>query len=349
MLEWLITNLAQIGVNTVSGIAQTALVDIGCDLTMFESLFPKINNVDTLEFLFVVLQSVAVAFIFLNIIWQSFKLIGSGLGMEAEDPLKLIVKSFVAVLLVIKGRDLLELGLDAMNIPFQDVINSHSLVFLDNFNYTSLDSKFALLQIAFPVVGVPVDIISTIIVAVMFILILYNFLKLVLEFYERYMLLGIIVISCPLGFMTSCSSATGNIFKAWVRMFVGQLFMLLLNAWSLVIFMIVCSEFGGSSNTNLVFWCFAVLALAKVMQKMDTYMQRLGIEIGATGGSLMEGMFVAKMMTRDLMKYSGMGSKGGGMLGGLAGGGGGGIMGNMKNAAVNLASSTMSSASFEFI
>jgi hypothetical protein len=53
---------------------------------------------------------------------------------------------------------------------------------------------------------------------------------------ERYVLLGVLVYTAPMAFSMGASQTTSNIFKSWCRMFGGQVFLLVMNAWCLRLF-----------------------------------------------------------------------------------------------------------------
>ena len=55
---------------------------------------------------------------------------------------------------------------------------------------------------------------------------------------ERYVLLGVMVYTAPIAFAMGASQSTSNIFKSWCRMFGGQVFLLLMNAWCLRLFIL---------------------------------------------------------------------------------------------------------------
>jgi hypothetical protein len=75
------------------------------------------------------------------------------------------------------------------------------------------------------------------IIALILLLILaWNYLKLLFEAAERYVLLGVLVFTAPVAFAMGASQSTSNIFKSWCRMLGGQVFLLLMNAWCLRIF-----------------------------------------------------------------------------------------------------------------
>ena len=76
----------------------------------------------------------------------------------------------------------------------------------------------------------------TLIVLIIVVLLAWNYLKLLFEAAERYILLGVLVYTAPVAFSMGGSQSTANIFKAWCRMLSGQVFLLLMNAWCLRLF-----------------------------------------------------------------------------------------------------------------
>ena len=81
-------------------------------------------------------------------------------------------------------------------------------------------------------------------IALILVLILaWNYIKLLFEAAERYVLLGVLVFTAPVAFATGAAQATSNIFKAWCRMFGGQIFLLLMNAWCLRLFITMVGTF----------------------------------------------------------------------------------------------------------
>ena len=70
-----------------------------------------------------------------------------------------------------------------------------------------------------------------------------HYIKLLFEAAERYVLLGVLVFTAPVAFATGATQTTSNIFKAWCRMFGGQIFLLLMNAWCLRLFITMVGTF----------------------------------------------------------------------------------------------------------
>ena len=85
---------------------------------------------------------------------------------------------------------------------------------------------------------------SVAIIALILVLILaWNYIKLLFEAAERYILLGVIIFTAPIAFATGASQRTSNIFKSWCRMFAGQVFLLIMNAWCLRLFTSMVGSF----------------------------------------------------------------------------------------------------------
>ncbi len=85
---------------------------------------------------------------------------------------------------------------------------------------------------------------SVALIALILLLILaWNYIKLLFEAAERYILLGVIVYTAPMAFATGASQSTSNIFKSWCRMFGGQIFLLMMNAWCLRLFTSMVGSF----------------------------------------------------------------------------------------------------------
>lgn len=74
--------------------------------------------------------------------------------------------------------------------------------------------------------------------SVILVILAWNYIKLLFETAERYVLLGVLVFTAPVAFAMGASQTTSNIFKAWFRMLGGQVFLLVMNAWCLRLSMV---------------------------------------------------------------------------------------------------------------
>ena len=81
------------------------------------------------------------------------------------------------------------------------------------------------------------------IVLILVLILAWNYIKLLFEAAERYILLGVLIFTAPLAFATGASESTSNIFSSWCRMLGGQLVLLIMNAWCLRLFVSMVGTF----------------------------------------------------------------------------------------------------------
>ena len=83
----------------------------------------------------------------------------------------------------------------------------------------------------------------SLIVLILVIIIAWNYIKLLFEAAERYILVGVLIYTAPIAFATGASESTSNVFSEWCRMLGGQLFLLIMNAWCLRLFTSMVGNF----------------------------------------------------------------------------------------------------------
>lgn len=201
-------------------ISTSVLGALGCNMDTFLRYFPA---ADTMYQIFVAL---AIGLILLNWIWQLFKNFGLGIGTEAEDPVKLSIRSLLFILLAYFSRDIVDIILDIGGTPYEWILNSD----LPALDFSSFNS------VLLTILGVCANGAVALIALVLVLILAWNYIKLLFEAAERYVLLGVLVFTAPVAFSMGASQTTSNIFKSWGRMFGGQVFLLIMNAWCLRLF-----------------------------------------------------------------------------------------------------------------
>lgn len=216
IVEW----LAEQVMNGLDLVSTSVLGALGCDMSVFLRYFPA---AETMYKIFVALS---IGLILLNWVWQLFKNFGLGAGIEAEDPVKLSIRSILFILLAYFSDDIVNIVLEIGGTPYTWIMDSElpALSFAD-FNSVML-----------VIIGVCANGAVALITLILVLILAWNYLKLLLEAAERYVLLGVLVYTAPVAFSMGASQNTSNIFKSWCRMFGGQVFMLLMNAWCLRLF-----------------------------------------------------------------------------------------------------------------
>lgn len=201
-------------------ITTSVLGTLGCDMTVFLRYFPAAQ---TMYSIFVALS---IGLILLNWVWQLFKNFGLVAGLEAEDPVKLSVRSVLFIMLAYFSDSIVNIILDIGGKPYQWIMDSD----LPAINFADFNS------VMLAIIGACANGAVTLITLILVLILAWNYLKLLFEAAERYVLLGVLVYTAPVAFSMGASQNTANIFKSWCRMLGGQVFLLVMNAWCLRLF-----------------------------------------------------------------------------------------------------------------
>lgn len=223
IVEW----IAEQVMNILDLITSSVLGALGCDMTTFLRYFPA---AETMYSIFVAL---GIGLILLNWIWQLFRNYGLSAGIEAEDPLKLSIRSVLFILMAYFASDVINIILNIGGTPYAWIMNSE----LPAINFGDFNS------IMLVIIGVCANGAVASIVLILLLILAWNYIKLLFEAAERYVLLGVLVFTAPVAFAMGASQSTSNIFKSWCRMLGGQLFLLIMNAWCLRLFTTMVGTF----------------------------------------------------------------------------------------------------------
>lgn len=223
IVEW-ISEQVMHGLDLIS---TSVLGALGCDMNTFLRYFPA---ADTMYKLFVAL---AIGLILSNWVWQLFKNYGLSAGVEAEDPIKLSIRSMLFITVAYYSNDIVDIFLKIGGTPYKWILDSE----LPPLSFADFNS------VIITILGVCANGGVAIIALVILLILAWNYIKLLLEAAERYILLGVMVYTAPVAFAMGASQTTSNIFKSWCRMFGGQLFLLVMNAWCLRLFTSMVGNF----------------------------------------------------------------------------------------------------------
>lgn len=223
IVEWIATQIMN-GLDLVTG---SVLGALGCDMGTFLRYFPA---AETLYHVFV---AMGIGFILLNLVWQLFRNFGAGAGNSAEDPVKLLIRSVMFLVLAYYADQIMVLVLKIAGTPYDWVVDAS----LPPIDFASFASTLTV------IVGCLASGSVSLIVLILVIIIAWNYIKLLCEAAERYIMVGVLIYTAPMAFATGASESTSNIFSAWCRMLGGQLFLLIMNAWCLRLFVSMVGTF----------------------------------------------------------------------------------------------------------
>ncbi|MEE1504646.1 MAG: hypothetical protein UGF89_10450, partial [Acutalibacteraceae bacterium] len=297
------------------------------NLENFSDLFPFMKTA------YEVVVYFGFALLFLIVVWQLFKTFG-GKYTDGEDPAILTVRAMLFAVLIAFSWDIMNYVMNIAMVPY-DVFNSLSSKeitesavksLLEN-NDLKLTKLIGIVLGAFTTATSIIGIIATVVL-------LWNYLKLLLEVCERYVVLGVLAYTSPLAFSLGASKSTSDVFKNWCRMVGSQLFIIVMNVYFLKGFNVALSAFllnmevleektDGSGAVILLVGYFCLLAYLRVAARFDEYLSQLGLNAAKTGtgplGGLMP-MMVGRTILSSVMGGRGFFGHGGG---GFAGAGAG--------------------------
>lgn len=220
ILDGIVAWIAEQVMHGLDLISTSVLGALGCDMSTFLRYFPAAG---TMYDLFVAL---AIGLILLNWVWQLFRNYGLAAGIEAEDPVKLSIRSVIFILLAYFADEIVNIILKIGGTPYHWILSS-SLPALDFANFNSAITV---------ILGVCANGAVAIIALILVLMMAWNYIKLLFEAAERYILLGVLVYTAPVAFALGASKTTSGIFQSWCRMLGGQIFLLIMNAWCLRLF-----------------------------------------------------------------------------------------------------------------
>ena len=205
IVEW----IAEQVMNILDLITTSVLGALGCSMDTFLRYFPAA------ETMYQVFLALGIGLILLNWVWQLFKNYFMGAGIEAEDPIKLSIRSFLFIFLTFYAKDIVDLLLKISGTPYNWILTED----LPPLKFADFNSVVTV------ILGVCANGAVAIIALILVLILAWN-----------YILLGVLVYTAPAAFSMGASQSTGNIFKSWCRMLGGQFFLLLMNAWCLRLF-----------------------------------------------------------------------------------------------------------------
>ena len=90
IVEWISEQV----MNGLDLITTSVLGALGCDMSTFLRYFPAAKS------MYKIFVATAIGLVLLNLVWQVFKNFGLIAGIEAEDPIKLSIRSILFILLI---------------------------------------------------------------------------------------------------------------------------------------------------------------------------------------------------------------------------------------------------------
>lgn len=199
ILDGIVSWIAEKVMAALDLVTSSVLGALGCNMDLFVRYFPAA------ETLYKVFVALGIGLVLLNWVWQTFKNFGGGLGLEAEDPVKLSLKSILFILLIYFSDQIVDIALRIGGTPYSWILTSE----LPPISFASFNSVITV------ILGVCASGIVAIMSLILILILGWNYIKLLFEAAERYVLLGVLVYTAPVAFSMGAAQSTSNIFKSW--------------------------------------------------------------------------------------------------------------------------------------
>ena len=269
---------------------------LSCDLNLFEDLFGVVGDLYKNA-----VMPIGIMLLLMILVWQLFKSMFGKTGIASEDPLELIFRSAVCLILIAYAKQVVNYILDLAGTPYQWVVGT--AITVDSFSaYVSASEAV--------VSALGIDSLSiSLLLLIMQFVVAWNYFKMLFILAERYVLLGVFSYTAPLAFATGGSKSTNGILASWVKMFGGQVLIVILDAWCVKMFLSAYGNLMASSYGFTKFFAatMCLIGFCKITAKLDSYMGSLGVNLGRTGGGL-GGLGAVMMAGRLLRAGTGLGS-----------------------------------------
>ena len=150
---------------------------LGCGMDTFLRYFPAA------ETMYDIFTAIGIGLILLMWVWNLFKNYWLGAGFEAEHPVKLTFRAIIFITLTYCAKSIVEIVLKIGGTPYDWILTSE----LPPLSFADFNSVMLV------IIGACANGAVTLIVLIIVVLLAWNYLKLLFEAAERYILLGVLV------------------------------------------------------------------------------------------------------------------------------------------------------------
>lgn len=312
MLASIVQSLSTALGDVLEGFMTMFLEALNMNLSSFLDVFPLLSTFYTYLRSFAVAITAIVAGRALAMFW-----FGSIENSAKDNPLLILVKTFFAVAAIYWGGYVLEYIVHLGSIPYNHFLGIEAVTEGKVFFKEFITGFFGFASASIASWG---NLAKGLCEIFLLIVIAWNLFKLVVEICERWLMVGVLVYTSPLIYCTIPSNDTSGVFRRWVSMFIGSVIQMSL---SVMFLKLILSGFNGG-NGNFVIKLLMILAMCKIAQRVDTYLQQLGVGVATTGGNMVGDLIAGAQGLRHITGSigRGKGEKGaskGSILGSYAG------------------------------
>ncbi len=261
------------------------------DMTLMRDMFPELDKLG------VTIQIIAGTLLMGILIFQLVRVMMGEISGSRDTVFKLITRSMIFMFFIFYAPQIMNEVLTFAKTSYD--LMSNATTGAEPIDFTSVSSGMTTLGTGIQsgstlsYTGLTMDA-GPIVNVILMVFVGWNYIKLLIEIVERYILLGVMYFSSPLAFATGGSEATNSIFASWCKMLGSQLLLMIINIWILrvvnsglgrfigVAWASYLPLYSGSKTLLLV----GIASLLRIGQRMDSYFAALGINTAQTGQGL---------------------------------------------------------------
>lgn len=232
------------------------------DTSYFASRVPVVKDIAT------ILLAVGWALLIGNLAYQALRSMVSGVGIEAEEPGRLFLRTAMFSFLLVCSRQICDIAL-SLSAVIMRMLEVPKAVTFTPFN----EDFFSELPNA-----------GWLVVIVVNVYIQWQIIKLFFEVAERYVILCVLIYCAPLAFAMGGSKSTAEIFRGWLRMFASMCTLMVLNV--MFVKMLLSAMSNSPTGAAIVPWIMLITGIVRVAKKMDSIILRIGLNPAITGDPL---------------------------------------------------------------
>lgn len=291
MFDWILSWVYKAIGKAADAFVQNLVGDANGDGVLALKLSNLVESFPSFATLYEILQGFAIG---LTIIIAAYSLIKFFVGGEQDQrdtPIATLIRSAIAGAAIYFGNYAVDLAVQAANAPYTQLWHAN----MDGASGETISMTDVAAAIVVGDAGILLSIIFLLIIC-------WNLVKLFLEMFERLFMVGVLSYASPLAFATISSSATSQVFKKWSNMLISQLVLMSLTAWSTKLIL------SSMANISTIPGFLFVLAACRVAQRLDTYLQQLGLNTVTTGAGMIGEFAAAGYVARRALGGRGRGN-----------------------------------------
>lgn len=198
---------------------------------------------------------------------------------------KLIWNGMFGIVLTIAGKNLLSLLFNEIIAPLSEALVD-GMQSAGGMSFTFEGKANDIISLGDGISAFDLSALGTLLVVLaMLLLIWWNFVKLILECAQRYIICIVTINLSPLAFATATTEQTKQTAVNWLKMFWSQCVLLVLNIWVVGIARTALNNgMIGGSSTELVTWALITYAFLKIAQQLDDIRANAGLKVTSMNG-----------------------------------------------------------------